>query len=95
MKVNSNRFKARLRLIRKKLKVRFSKKSPLNLNLASKREQYRHAAVLLTILGVSLVFYKYSAHVEKSPVIQTELQFDGIFGESFSQDSDEAHLKWV
>lgn len=93
MKVNSNRLKARLRLTLKKLKAKLSKRPPLNLNLTSKREQYRHAAVLITILGVSLGFYKYSAHVEKPQLAQTDIQFDGIFGESFSQDSDEALIE--
>ena len=93
MKVNSNRMKARMRLIIRKLKRLWFKKRGVNLNQLAKNEQLRHAAVLLLILGISVGFYRYSAH-QSAPVETSDpASFDGAFDSEFNKNSDEALIE--
>ena len=61
-----------------------------NANKLAKKEQLKHAAVLLLVGGVSYGFYCYSSAERKKPVAQVESHFDGVFDSKFNQGSDEA-----
>ena len=93
MKVNSRYFKKKARLMRKKIKSWVAKKPRLNINQLAKKEQLRHAAILLLILGVSVAFYRFSTHDNVSPDPQEEIHFDGAFDAAFNKDSDEALIE--
>ena len=93
MKVNSNRLKARLRLMVKKLKNGWLKKRYVNLNQLAKNEQLRHAAILLLILVISVGFYRIEAHPQRAAEKQEEASFDGAFDAGFNKDSDEALIE--
>ena len=73
----------------KKFKKWMSSKSQ-NANKLAKKEQLKHALVLLLVGGLSYGFYCYSSAERKKPVIQEEAHFDGVFESTFNQGSDEA-----
>lgn len=75
-----------------KLKKWLTTKSQ-NANKLAKKEQLKHAAVLLLVGGVSYGFYCYSVADRKKPVIQEESHFDGVFDTQFNQGSDEALIE--
>ena len=64
-----------------------------NANKLAKKEQIKHAAVLLLVGGVSYGFYCYSSAERKKPVAQVESHFDGVFDSKFNQGSDEALIE--
>ena len=51
--------------MRNKLKQWFAKKPQTNANKQAKKEQLKHAAILLAIAGVSYVAYSYSESAQK------------------------------
>lgn len=73
----------------KKVKKWLTAKSQ-NANKLAKKEQLKHAAILLLVGGVSYGFYCYSSTARKNPVKQEEAHFDGVFESTFNQGSDEA-----
>ena len=74
----------------KKFKKWWVTNPQLNANKLAKKEQLKHAAVLLLVGGVSYGFYCYSSVAHKKPVIQEDAVFDGVFESTFNQGSDEA-----
>ncbi|BCA97267.1 hypothetical protein TUM19329_36280 (plasmid) [Legionella antarctica] len=64
-----------------------------NANKLAKKEQLKHAAVLLLVGGVSYGFYCYSSAERKKPIAQVESHFDGVFDSKFNQGSDEALIE--
>ena len=79
--------------MRNKLKQWFAKKPQTNANKQAKKEQLKHAAILLAIAGVSYVAYSYSASAQKPIAKPADLSFDGVFDEAFNQGSDEALIE--
>ncbi|KTD54003.1 TraB/VirB10 family protein [Legionella quateirensis] len=65
---------------------------PQNANKLAKKEQLKHAAILLLVGGASYGFYCYSSAEKKKPVHQEEAPFESIFESTFNQGSDEALL---
>ncbi|MBA2649600.1 MAG: conjugal transfer protein TraB [Legionella sp.] len=76
----------------KKLKKWVSIKSK-NTNKLAKKEQLKHAVILLLVGGAAYGFYCYSSTQHKKPVIQEEAHFDGVFDTQFNQSSDEALIE--
>lgn len=66
---------------------------PKNANKLAKKEQLKHAAVLLLVAGVSYGFYCYSKTDYTKRPVQEEAHFDGVFDSQFNQASDEALLE--
>ena len=79
--------------MRNKLKQWLAKKPQTNANQQAKKEQLKHAVILLLIAGVSYVAYAYSSSAQKPPVTATDTSFDGVFDEAFNQGSDEALIE--
>jgi len=79
--------------MRNKLKQWFAKKPQSNANKLAKKEQLKHAAILLVIAGVSYVAYAYSASAQKPTESPADVSFDGVFDEAFNQGSDEALIE--
>ena len=65
----------------------------INANKLAKKEQLKHAAVLLCVLGACYGFYLTSSAERKKPELETPAHFDGVFNSKFNQDSDEALIK--
>ena len=77
----------------KKLKNWWLNKPKFNANKMAKKEQLKHAAVLLFIAGASYGFYLTSSTSHKKPELEVPAHFDGVFNSKFNQDSDEALIK--
>lgn len=77
----------------KKLKIWWLNKPKINANKMAKKEQLKHAAVLLLIAGASYGFYLTSQAERKKPELEVPAHFDGVFNSKFNQDSDEALIK--
>ncbi|HAU4159296.1 TPA: TrbI/VirB10 family protein [Legionella anisa] len=77
----------------KKIKERMRKKLKGNANKLAKREQIRHALVLLLIGLGSYGFYCYSKSGSQHKIKQEEAHFDGVFDSKFHQGSDEALIE--
>jgi conjugal transfer pilus assembly protein TraB len=76
-----------------KLKSWWLNRPKFNANKMAKKEQLKHAAVLLIIAGASYGFYLSSSSEHKNPKLETPAHFDGVFNSKFNQDSDEALIK--
>lgn len=63
-----------------------------NANKLAKKEQLKHAAILMLVGGASYGFYCYSSAEQKKPATQEEVPFESIFESTFNQGSDEALL---
>ena len=79
--------------MRNKLKQWFVKKPQTNANKQAKKEQLKHAIILLVIAGVSYITYSYSASGQKPVTKSADVSFDGVFDEAFNQGSDEALIE--
>lgn len=77
----------------KKLKHWWLNKPKYNANKMAKKEQFKHAAVLLMIAGGSYGFYLTSQAEHKKPELEIPARFDGVFNSTFNKDSDEALIK--
>src|SRR3990167_2272162 len=77
----------------KKLKSWWLNKPKFNANKMAKKEQLKHAAVLLFIAGASYGFYLTSSASHKKLELEVPAHFDGVFNSKFNQDSDEALIK--
>jgi conjugal transfer pilus assembly protein TraB len=75
------------------LKQWLTKKPQQNANKQAKKEQLKHAVILLLIAGASYVAYAYSAHTKEPQPKVADLSFDGVFDEVFNQASDEALIE--
>jgi len=76
----------------KRIKRFFTTKTQ-NANKMAKKEQIKHAAVLLLVGGLSYGFYCYSSSdLKKTTTSSEETPFDGVFESTFNQGSDEALL---
>lgn len=71
---------------------RFLASKTQNANKLAKKEQMKHAVVLLLIGGLSYGFYCYSSSGHKKLKAHEETHFDGVFESTFNQGSDEALL---
>lgn len=77
----------------KKLKNWWLNRPKFNANKLAKKEQFKHAAVLLFIAGASYGFYLSSSSEHKKPELEKAPHFDGVFNSKFNKDSDEALIK--
>lgn len=66
---------------------------PKNANKLAKKEQLKHAAILLLVAGISYGFYCYSKTDYTKRPVQEEAHFDGVFDSQFNQSSDEALIE--
>lgn len=93
MKAKSNRIKRIARIWARGLKAYQMRQLKRNINQLAKHEQLRHALVLLVILGVSALYYHYSAEPNAHPPQETDIHFDGTFDSQFNKESDEALIE--